>query len=101
MVGGIYLPIETGVEKVTEGAGIIVRVGVGELNKTLDLSPGQRVVIRSYLKYANTIPNEEMWPSGAKKEYFLMSSKDIMALVPQDIAIGVFGRPAVSGKIET
>lgn len=97
---GIFLPgSETGVEKVTEGAGTIVGVGPGEINQALDLSPGQRILLRSYLKYANAIPTEETWPSGAKKEYFFMSSKDIMALIPRDTDVGVFSRPAVSGKV--
>lgn len=94
---GLFLPTkETGVEKVTEGAGVIIRVGPGELNKTLDLAPGQRVLVRSYFKYANYIETDETWPSGAKKEYFFMSSKDIMALIPKEADVGVFSRPAMS-----
>ena len=97
---GIFLPsAETGVEKVTEGAGTIVNVGPGELNQTLGLSTGQRILLRSYLKYANVIPTDEYWPSGAKKEYFFMSSKDIMAVVLGDLEVGVFSRPAVSGAV--
>lgn len=94
---GVLLPTsETGVEKVTEGAGVIVRVGAGELNEKLGLQPGMRILVRSYLKYANTIDTEEKWPSGSKKEYFFMSSKDIMAILPVDMNVGVFSRPAMT-----
>jgi co-chaperonin GroES (HSP10) len=94
---GIILPgFETGVEKVTEGAGTIVRIGLGELNEKLGLEIGMRILLRSFLKYANTIETDEKWPSGAKKEYFLMSSKDIMAILPVDANVGVFSRPAVT-----
>lgn len=96
---GIFLPgSETGAEKVTEGAGTVVRVGPGELNEKLRLEPGMRILVRSFLKYANSIPTEEKWPSGARKEYFFMSSKDIMAVLPTDVAVGVFSSPAQSGK---
>ena len=94
---GVFLPgRETGAEKVTEGAGVIVRVGLGELNEKLGLEPGMRILVRSYLKYANTIETEETWPSGEKKEYFFMSSKDIMAILPVDVAVGIFSSPAMT-----
>jgi co-chaperonin GroES (HSP10) len=94
---GIYLPgHETGAEKVTEGAGTIVRIGRGELNEKLGLVPGMRILLRSYLKYANKIETEETWPSGEKKEYFLMSAKDIMAILPVDVNVGVYSRPAMT-----
>lgn len=94
---GIILPgHETGAEKVTEGAGTIVRIGRGELNEKLGLQPGMRILVRSYLKYANTIETEEKWPSGEKKEYFLMSSKDIMAILPVEVNVGVYSRPAMT-----
>lgn len=89
--GGIILPTqETGLEKVTEGAGTIIRVGPGDLNRTLDLAPGLRIVYRSFLKYANDIPVE------SKNRFFFMSSEDIMAVIAKGVDVGVFsGRPEV------
>lgn len=95
LASGLYLPpSETGAEKVTEGVATIVRVGSGEINEALDLSPRLRVCLRSYFKYANPIENEERWPSGAKKEYFFVSSKDILAVVPDGVSVGVYTRPS-------
>lgn len=100
LASGLYLPTnETGAEKVTEGVATIIRVGAGELNQALDLSPGQRVCLRSYFKYANPIESDHVWPSGAKQEYFFVSSKDILAIVPQGVTVGVYTRPSQSGAI--
>lgn len=94
---GIVLPNhETGAEKVTEGAGVIVRVGTGKKNTALELEAGQRVVYRAFLKYANPIPNEEKWMTGEPKTYFIMSSDDILAVIPPGLEVGIFsGRPQV------
>ena len=48
------------------------------------------------MKHANPIPNDEEWPSGAKKEYFLMSVDDIMAVIPEGLSVGVYSRPSQS-----
>lgn len=95
--GLIFLPdAETGAEKVTEGAGIIVRLGVGEKNHRIGLEVGQRVVYRGFLKYANPIETEEKWENGEHKVYFIMSSEDILAILPPGVEVGVFsGRPQV------
>jgi co-chaperonin GroES (HSP10) len=91
---GILLPVETGAEKVTEGAGVLIRVGGGKKIKALEIEAGQRICCRSYLKYANPIETDEKWPSGAKKEYFLMSADDIMGVLAEGVAVGVFTSPA-------
>lgn len=94
---GLYIaPQETGAEKVTEGTGIIVRVGDGDKNKLLGLDPGMRICMRSYFKHANVVPTDEEWPSGKPKEYFLMATDDIMAIAPHGTDVGVFSRPAMS-----
>jgi co-chaperonin GroES (HSP10) len=100
LASGIILAIETKAEKLTEGAGIIVRVGEGKKNRELGLEPGMRICLRSYLKYANAIPNEETWPSGKGKEYFILNVDDILAVVPDDVQVGVFSRPAMSAVEE-
>ena len=97
LASGIFIaPNETGAEKVTEGAGTIIRLTPGEKSRAMGLEPGMRVCIRSYLKYANPIPNEEEWPSGAKKEYFIMNVDDIMAVIAPGLNIGVYSRPSQS-----
>ena len=94
---GIFLPTaETGAEKVTEGAGVLIKVGGGEKNQALGLEEGQRVVFRGFLKHANPIPNDDKWENGDSKQYFLMSVEDLIAILPKDMEVGVFsGRPSV------
>jgi co-chaperonin GroES (HSP10) len=97
---GLFLPpSETGVEKVTQGAGTIIRVGEGEKNSRLGLEKGQRILYRTFLKYANPIETDEKWESGVPKEYFIINTKEIMAIIPPDVDVGVFsGRPMVPAK---
>ncbi len=97
LASGIFIaPNETGAEKVTEGAGRIIRLSRGTKALAMDLNVGQRVCLRSYLKYANPVPTEETWPSGAAKEYFIMSVDDIMAILPAGLNVGVYSRPSQS-----
>jgi co-chaperonin GroES (HSP10) len=92
---GLFLaPNETGAEIVTEGSAIVLRCGSGEKIQALGLKEGDRICIRSYLKHANPIPTEEVWESGKKKEYFLMSVDDIMAVIPPGLEVGVYSRPS-------
>ena len=109
LASGIILPgSETGVEKVTEGVATLIKVGRGEKNHKIGLELGMRVCIRGFLKFANPIPTEETWPSGKPKEYFVMSSDDVMAIVPPGVSVGVFSSPSQSavksvsedGKVE-
>ena len=97
---GIVLPGLTNVERVTEGMATIIRVGAGIKNEVLGLEPGMRIALRSYLKYANPIPNEETWPSGNPKEYFIMNSDDVYAILAPGVSVGVFSRPAVNQPLE-
>lgn len=100
LASGLLLPSsETGLEKVTEGSGTIVRIGVGNKVSQLGLEPGSRVVYRSYLKYANPIENDEKWPDGGQKRYFLMSCEDLVAVTQPGVEVGVYsGRPMVPEK---
>jgi co-chaperonin GroES (HSP10) len=94
MAGLLYMPAnETGVEKVTEGAGRVIRVGAGEKNQKMGLEEGQRILYRGFLKHANPIPTEEKWPDGQAKQYFIMSSDDILSIIPDGIDIGAFSQP--------
>lgn len=93
-VGGIFMPVETGVEKVTEGTGVVIRVGGGKKIDNLCLKAGDRIVYRTYLKYANPIPAGLTWPDGKVKQHFLMSVDDIFAIVPEGLNIGVFSKPS-------
>lgn len=96
---GIFLPTkETGVEKVTEGMATIIRLGQGKKNEKLDLYEGARIALRSFLKHANPVPNDEEWPSGAGKEYFIMSVDDIIGVLAPGVEVGVFSHPNVINK---
>lgn len=95
--GGIILPAsETGVEKVTEGSGTALRVGIGKKASAIGLENGCRILYRSFLKEANPIPSDEKWENGDQKRYFLMSIDDVLAVLPPDLEVGVFsGRPQI------
>lgn len=101
---GILLsPNESGIEKVTEGSGTLIRLGTGEENRNekLGLKKNDRIVYRGFLKHANPIPldTDEKWPNGQKKTYFIMSSDDILGVMPEGVEVGVFsGRPQVPEK---
>jgi co-chaperonin GroES (HSP10) len=97
---GLFLPVETGAEKVTEGAGTVIRLGPGEKNEKVGLAPGDRIVYRSFLKHANPVENDERWPGGEKKEYFLMSIDDIMGIADASVSVGVYSSPAHRGAVE-
>lgn len=95
--GGIVLPsAETGIEKVTEGSGTVIRVGRGEKNFRLGLEKGVRVVYRAFLKHAHRLDTDETWEDGQQRHYFLMSSDDVLAVIAPGVSVGVFsGRPQV------
>jgi co-chaperonin GroES (HSP10) len=91
---GIVLPQEeSGVEKVTEGSARILRVGPGKKNEALGLKVGDRIILRSYLKYANSLTCRLQWPDGRVKEHFLMATDDVFAVIPEGMEVGVFSRP--------
>lgn len=96
---GIVIAVETGAEKVTEFAGKLVRLGPGSLNEAIQrqgATVNARVLYRGFLKYANPLEVDETWPSGAPKHYFFIDSKDILAVVPPGVEVGIFsGRPMV------
>lgn len=103
LASGLFLPgEETGIEKVTELAGEIVRLGPSEhiVEKT-GVKAGDKVVFRGFLKYASPVPHDERWEDGQKKEYFLIDLRDLLAVTDPDVEVGVFsGRPMQSGAVE-
>lgn len=97
--GLLVLPVsETGSEKVTEGSGVVVRVGPGKKNEVLGLKAGDHVVYRSYLRFANALDTDELWDPletrPKKKQYFLMSADDVLGVIPENVHVGVFSSPA-------
>lgn len=96
-VGLLYKPAsETLAEKKCEGAGRLIRVGTGPKNQKLGFENGQRVLFRGFLKHANPVETDEKWEDGQSKQYFIMSSDDILAIIPEGIDVGAFsGRPMV------
>lgn len=98
LASGLFLPgKETGAEKVSQGAGILVRVGPGKKNQSLALEEGMRVLYRGYLKWANPLETDEKWEDGQAKQYFVMSRDDLVGIVGADVDVSIFGgRPQVS-----
>lgn len=100
--GLIHLPgEESGLEKVSQGTGLLIAVGDCQKNKAIGIEPGQKIVYRSYLKYAYPLETEEKWLDGSRKEFFIMKTDDADMIVPHDMTVHVFGgRPQVSTKKE-
>lgn len=98
LASGIVLPgQETGVEKVTENAGLVIRLGPSDhLIQKLGLKEGDRILYRGFMKHHMPIESDETWPDGSKKEYFLMDVADIMAIIPNGVSVGAFSRPSQS-----
>lgn len=98
LASGVLLPMdETGVEKVTEWSGELIFVGVGDKSRIAQLEPGLRIAYRAFLKYANRIPTDEHWPSGAEKHYFIMSVDDILAVLQPGVQVGAFSGSCKEG----
>lgn len=98
LVSGIHLPAsETGVEKVTEKAGQVIRLGPGDKSGRIGLKEGDRIVYRGFLKHHMPLESEERWEDGSPKCYFLMDVADVMAVVSGDLDVGAFSsRPSQS-----
>ena len=85
--GGIVLPdIQLMAERVTEGTGVLLKVGSG-VKKTLghDLEPGERICYRGFLKdvYHDFEPED-----GCR--VFILKAADIMMTVDKNLDVGVF-----------
>jgi co-chaperonin GroES (HSP10) len=85
--GIILTDTETGAEKVTEGAGTIVRVGKGPKIDSEKIKEGDRIVYRTFLKYANRIPTEDR-----NDEFFFMAVDDVLGILSPGVEVGVFSR---------
>jgi co-chaperonin GroES (HSP10) len=89
--GGIHLTDElTGVERVMEGTGRILKVGnreeIREATGNMDLEPGMRVCFRGFLKDAF----HEFAKDEDGCQIFLLRAEDIMAVVEDEVTMGAF-----------
>lgn len=96
--GLLLAPNETGLEKVSQSTGHIIRVGAGDKCAALELKAGDRVLYRGFLKHANPLPTEEKWEDGQPKVYFLMSVDDLLAVIPEDMDADVFSSSQSEGN---
>jgi len=85
---GIILATETNAEKLHEGSGIIIRLGKGPKVSGCNLSEGDRVVYRTYLRHAVPIYSEQKWIDGTPMEFFFMDVADIAAVISPDTEVG-------------
>jgi co-chaperonin GroES (HSP10) len=88
---GLVLPqMETGVEKVMERAGKVLRIGPGDRASVIGVKEGDRVLFRGFLKHAQPIESDD------GSDCFLMDINDVMSVVDVGIEVGAFsGRPMV------
>ena len=95
---GIFLPgAETKAERVTELAGLVIRLGPHDHPDKLGVQAGDRIVYRGFMKHHVPIETGELWPDGSTKEFFLMDVKDVLAVVPDGVEVGIYSsRPSQS-----
>ena len=86
--GLLLVPNELTAEKLSSTCSVVVRVGEGEMNKALGLAPGQRVLVRDYLKHILPFESEETWPGGTKKTYYLVKAESLVAVVAEGVEVG-------------
>ena len=86
---GLYFPVELNHEQLHEGSGFIVRIGVGPIAKSEELSSGQRILYRSYLKDIHPLPTGQRWEDGELQEFALISLKDVLAQLDPDVEVGL------------
>lgn len=97
LASGIIVPgMDTLGERLSEGAGTIIRVGAGKKNDPLDIHRGDRVAFRGFLKHAIPFETDQFWPNTRQKvTYFLLSTSDILGVIPTGVEVGVYsGRPS-------
>lgn len=83
--GGIILTEEiTGIERVMEGTGRILKVGK---EAAKDVEPGERICYRGFLKDAfyDAFKRDE---DGC--QIFLLRIEDVMMVIPDDVEMGFF-----------
>lgn len=90
--GGIFLPDQqVAVEKTMEGTGTVLAVGnMKQIHKNtggVDLEIGMRVCFRGFLKDASMA---EFTPHEDGSPVFLIHSRDILAIVGDDVQMGAF-----------
>lgn len=85
---GLILPVETNAEKLHEGSGVIIRLGVGPKAEAENLKEGDRVIYRTYLRHAVPIETEQRWVDGTPMEFFFIDVSDIAAVIDADLEVG-------------
>lgn len=83
---GLVLPLtETTTERLSQGSGLLVRLGNGDKIKALGLIKGLRVVFRTYLRHLNPVYGDDIepWDDGSEKRYFLIHVDDLIAVSDQ------------------
>jgi co-chaperonin GroES (HSP10) len=93
---GILLPMETNDEKLHEGSGIVIRLGVGPKVTGTSLREGDRVLYRTYLRHAVTIDSDKKWSDGSRMEFFFMDVTDIAAVISTDLEVGALSERKLS-----
>jgi co-chaperonin GroES (HSP10) len=87
--GGIYLTEAiTGIERVMEGTGHLLRVGDrDEIRGKIgyDLEPGMRVCYRGFLKDA-----VQGFDAEGDNPVFMIRAEDVMAVIEEDVQLGAF-----------
>jgi len=97
LASGIILPgSDTVDERMSEGAGTIIKVGQGKKNGPLSLRRGDRIAYRGFLKHAVPLESDDFWPNSKQRVlYFLISTDDILGVLADGVDVGVFsGRPS-------
>lgn len=89
LASGLIIPMETNHEKLHEGSGVIIRLGEGPIAKAEKLAVGDRLLYRGYLREISKLPSTEKWPDGEPKDYFLVSLKDVTAVIGKDVELGL------------
>jgi co-chaperonin GroES (HSP10) len=89
---GIIIPMELTAEKLHEGSGTVIRLGLGKKSLRLGISCNDRVMYRTYLRHVVPIDSDLKWPSGAKQEYFFINLDDLTAVLELGVEVGALSR---------
>jgi co-chaperonin GroES (HSP10) len=86
---GLIIPVETNHEKLHEGSGYIIRIGVGPIAEAEKLGRATRILFRSYLKYIHPLNTTKTYADGEPVQYALVSLEDVIAEIDPDVEIGL------------
>jgi co-chaperonin GroES (HSP10) len=86
---GLHIPMVTNHEKLHEGSATVLRFGRGPIAIAEKLAIGDRVLFRGYLKDISKLPNAGVWEDGEPKECFMLSLKDVTAVIAKGAEVGL------------